>query len=84
MNLTLLATVDDCSSVADQVHWLTIVVAVRPMLTCKDFFCLYVTVKNDSLDSYFSSGVKCSVEIVCVVVNVPSNLRFIKYLFNKN
>ena len=31
--ITLLATVDDCNKVADQVHWETIVVAVRPMLT---------------------------------------------------
>ena len=31
--VTLLATVDDCNKVADQVHWETIVVAVRPMLT---------------------------------------------------
>ncbi len=29
----MLATVDDCNSVADQVHCETIVVAVRPMLT---------------------------------------------------
>ena len=31
--ITLLATVDDCNKVADQVHWETIVVAVKPMLT---------------------------------------------------
>ena len=30
---TLLATVEDCNKVADQVHWDTIVVAVKPMLT---------------------------------------------------
>ena len=30
---TLLATVDDWSRVADQVHWETMVVAVRPMET---------------------------------------------------
>ena len=31
--ITLLATVEDCKRVADHVHWETIVVAVRPMLT---------------------------------------------------
>ena len=31
--MTLLATVEDCSRVADQVHWETMVVAVRPIET---------------------------------------------------
>ena len=33
VNLTLLATVEDWRRVADQVHWDTMVVAVRPMET---------------------------------------------------
>ena len=32
-SLTLLATVDDWRRVADHVHWDTIVVAVKPILT---------------------------------------------------
>ena len=31
--MTLLATVEDCSRVADQVHWETMVVAVKPIET---------------------------------------------------
>ena len=33
VNLTLLATVEDWRRVADQVHWDTMVVAVKPMET---------------------------------------------------
>ena len=36
IHLTLLATVDDCRSVADQVHCETMVVAVSPMLTWRE------------------------------------------------
>ena len=77
---TLLATVDDWRRVADQVHWETMVVAVRPMET--------LPLKNNnsyqkvSLSKRLTSGVKSSVQVISVMVNVLPNLekRFLSRL----
>ena len=74
---TLLATVDDWSRVADQVHWETMVVAVRPIETLPGDNKM-IRCGHDEEIYFFkklTSSIKSGVQVISVMVNMLPNLE---------